>query len=47
MTTILDLVGAGLIIGAAFIIGGLAAALIAGGSACLLASWSMSHGGDS
>lgn len=45
MTTILDIVGTALIVGAAFVVLGLGAALAAAGLALLVASWSLS-GGD-
>lgn len=47
MTTVLDIIGAGLIIAAAAVAFGLGAALLAGGAVCLAASWSLSRGGSS
>lgn len=44
VTTILDLAGAALIIGAAFVVLGLGAALMVSGAACLVASWSLTGG---
>lgn len=47
VTTVLDIIGAGLIIAAAAVAFGLGAALLAGGAVCLAASWSLSRGGSS
>lgn len=44
MTTVLDITGAALVIGAAFVALGLAAALAVAGFACLVASWSLTGG---
>ncbi len=49
LTTFLDLIGLALLVAAAYLAGGLAAALVVAGLACLAVSWSMTRkptGGD-
>lgn len=46
VTTVLDIVGVVLIVAAAAVVAGLGAALAVGGVSALVASWTLSRGGE-